>query len=1524
MFCKRSPKTRGIKLLKLRPRSKTFFSAVITLLLAAGLFLSLPVSQASAQEITAIDFNGDLLGKVIPDGKVVGFNNQLIGNVTADSLIVNFDGKLIGGVVPQGIAIGNDAKPLGKVSNDGSVRLASGQIVGKVLPNGLVVNDYFDIVGAVLFPGLVYSDDGKTVGRVTGEGLYTSLAGQQIGIVTPDGYAYRRVGSDFVLDGRLISSKMVVSLAGEFIGSVVPGGGVSDFEANTIGRIRANGFAYNEQGQVIGRIVKSGYAFDNNGFYLGFVTYNGEVVDSDKLVGRLRADGTVMDAENRIIGYSMDIAAAATDFRGKYIGRIMPEGNFARAKETTAVVGARGVIFSTDGTALGQISARGPVFDYKGSLAGHALPNGSVIALNGTPIGYMVFTTAYDLSGRIIGSVLKERLALNSQNQPVGLSGISAELISGNSKSYLSPYGFVFNQDGQLSGGSLPLGPLYNPAGNVLGQLSFDGTLQASSGIALGSVLNGGFAIDPQNRFLGKMLNAFLPVSTNGRLLGNFSQQNLIMNNALSVIAKVLPDNFIVSTDKASSPDYMPLAGNAYGQQLALNFKGDLLGYTDLLGNVNDLGGTKIGSVLQRGLVTDNNNLVIGALEDYSPVMNDSCEIIGVLTPRGDIRNFRGVYLGKILPGGLAVSDSASIIGHAVKMLPVIDFSGSVIGFSGIDGKLRNYAGEQLGCLNREGQVRNADHQILGRVAEAAPVIGFGLDIIGRTTLNGTVVDKNNLIIGYQQPDENVNSTAGLPLGALFRYKVAFNLDNKFMGRVLDDGTVVDDKLNNVGRVNFEGFVISQNRRSGYALNDFYVYDKNNSPIGYIARSGDVVSFANQNLGSINRGFLVDKDQNVLARGSRDYNIRDKSQIVLGRLLFNGDVIDSRGNVVGTLGKAGEILNRNNEVIAQASPLQYYSKVGTQHKRQMVFDKDGNFIGYLDENGNIVDRFGNIIGRIDENGNIIGADGKPAGEILNNRPVYDQEGDVIGLADSEGSVRDANGKIIAQIDEDGNARDASGNIIGGINSNWYEKAPSRPISQTTPDDSALKLLEGKQYRKSLGAALTPDGEYLGEIMEDGSVVDKDDNVVGRRMPDGLIIDDDGTLVGIEEIKKPDTSGMFVPPGTFGNGGAYGTGTGPAGNLGPGGGFGPGERYDPARQAALNAAMSERRKNISVGKISNGTRKEAFDGMQKDWTEQGIPKVISSWRVDLSEMIFADKPIPAVIARAIDSNNPAPITAFVERNVYAEEGRNVIIPAGSRLMGTLGGVTASQEATSESARVQISWERLIRPDGSLFVFQGLTADAQGRAGALGYVDQQLFKKYTLPVLTTSLTSATSYYMAPKEDSKYDNETPRQQAANDARQNFLNEMNQVFDEILADKSNIKPMTYIPAGTRIIVFPNTDLWLRTIERDQDESAMLQKPQIFIDDGKAAAEKKSKENENIRKQAGTPVTSDVVYEAEDAGVEKATPLLSTPKKAKKNTNTPNNPAYIAPPPPPSSSGASGSSGSSTSGTNNGVPALF
>lgn len=1501
---------------------KIFSGAFFCLLLSAN--------TLQAQEITAVDFNGDLLGKVIPDGKVVGFDNQLIGNVTADSLILNFDGRLIGGVIPQGVAIGNDTKLLGKVSNDGSVRLSSGKIIGKVLPNGLVINDYFDIIGAVLFPGLIYSDDGVTVGRLTGDGLYTNLKGQKIGFMTPDGYAYRQVGNDYVLDGRLISSKMVVSLTGEFIGSVVPGGAISNFDAETIGRIKANGFAYDNDNKIIGKIVRSGYAFDNNGFYLGFVTYNGEVTDNEKLVGHLRADGNIVNLDGAVVGYSVDIAATATDFKGKYLGRIMPDGNIARSKETVALMGARGLIIGSDGTALGQLIAGGPVFDYKGALKAHALSNGAVIALSGTTLGYALDNQAYDFSGRIIGANLPNSIVISNQNSFLGMNGINGILNTEDENKYISPFGYVFNAEGKVVGSSLPVASLYDTNGIRLGQIGLNGEAISNSNQKLGSLTGRGFVFDDRGLISGRNLDSYYAINTSGQRLGYFSQENLILDNNQQVIGKVLPDNSVIEAENAQSPNLVPQIGKAYASRLVLGMTGNLLGYVDVNAVIKDFSGSNVGHIVGRGLAVDNNNIVIGQLQEYTSVINEDCEIQGVITPRGDVENYREIHVGRVLGNGQALNDANSLLGYSVPLRPVVDFAGNIMGTPGFDGNVTSPAGENLGCINFRGQLKNADNAIIGQSFEYASVMDFGGRIIGRSILNGSIINNNGQPLGYQQPDGNVNATDGNPVGGLFNYKIAFDNNNRFMGRVQEDGGVINERGDVIGQVDFDGFVINKNQRLGYALNDFYVYDNDYRTLGYVSRSGDVLSFSNQNLGRIDRGFLLDSAKKVIARGNRDYHVRNLEKKVVGELNLNGEVIDIYGSVAGTLSNAGEIKNAAGEVIATATPLQYYSQVTAQKQKQMVFSKEGEFVGYLDETGNLLNKNGDVIGSTGADGNLLDMNGNVIEQLADKSPVYDKSGNVVGYANKDGVVTDANGKSIGRLDENGNLLDANGNIIGGIGANWYEKSPSKPadIGTSSNENPVIGLLENPKYRKSLGIALTPDGEYLGDIMEDGSVVDKEGNILGHRMPDGLVIDDEGNLIGTEEKKQigaseKEAGGIFVPPGTFGQGGAYGTGNGAAGNLGPGGGYGPGERYDPSRSAALSAAMSERRKNISVGKISNGMRKEAFDGMQKDWSEQGIGKVISSWPVDLSEMIFADKPIPAVISRAIDSNNPAPITAFVERNVYAEEGRNVIIPAGSRLVGTLGGVTASNEATSESARVQISWERLIRPDGSLFVFQGLTADAQGRAGALGYVDQQLFKKYTLPVMTTTLTSATSYMMAPDGNST-EGETPKQQAANDARQNFINEMNQVFDEILADKSNIRPMTYIPAGTRIIVFPNADLWLRTAERDQDPSLMLKKPEILIDDKKVASEKEADKYENIRRNS-TPVGSDVVYEADDAGVEaqKAPPLVDDGKKKNTKPKATGGTTYVAPPPPPSAPSYNNKNNSNIPADNS-IPALF
>lgn len=1554
-------------------------SGVRTLAFFSVLFFAAP---AAAIEITAIDFNGDLIGKVIPDGKVVSLDNQLIGNVTADSLIVNFDGELIGGVIPQGIAIGNDNKLLGKVSNDGSVRLASGKIVGKVLPNGLVVDDYFNVLGAVLFPGLIYSDDGKTVGRLTGDGLYTNLQGQQIGFVSPDGYAYRKVGNDYLLDGRLISSKMVISLDGAFIGSVSPGGNVTDFEAQTIGFVKANGYVYNENNQIIGQIVRSGFAFDNNGKYIGFVTYNGEVVNKDDLVGRIRADGRIADAKGEIIGFAVDLAATATDLEGRYLGRIMPGGSLAQAREVVGQVGPRGTVINKDGKIIGRLVNAGPVFNFRGALRAHALKSGAVISLEGTPLGNVRANLAYDNNGLVFGATLNNELVIAPGGKSLGMSGINASVMDGSERKFVSPFGFLFSSDGVLSGSTMTLAPVYNLTGAVIAYMMPNGSMYNKGVVALGRLTEAGINIDERNRILGRNIAADYAFSAAGELLGILSETNMVLDKGLKPKAKILPDNSVVKAGKNTEVNFNPQVGTASDQHLVLGVTGSLFGYADIDGAVRNPAGRVAGKVVDGGLVIDNSGLPVGETSGYKAVVDGDCALLGVVTPQGDIRNYRETFIGRMLWNGQAVSETGAVIGYQVIPGSVIDFNGNIQGTISPSGQVMAYGGELLGCIDKRGKLRNADGEIIGGQTEFYPVMNVNGVFIGRTVLDGTVVNEANEFIGYMQPNDNVNSKTGVPVGQLFKYRFAFDNDNNFLGRVGSDARVFNAKNEEVGKVEFGGAVLKDGKNIGYALYDMYVYDNDANVIGYITRDGNVLTVNGRKLGRIDKGFLINGENKVAGRGNRDFYIRNQNNVVLGELELNGSLVDSANHVIGSLKDNGRILDSNGNVLAIAKPLQYYSLLKELTEAEAarlaaekaeaerlaaeqaaaagnyvigddgyLRDANGNIIGRILPDGTVVDLNGNVIGHINENGEFVGLDGKVKGKTSKDGYVVgddgylrDANGNIIGRVLPDGTVVDLNGNVIGHINENGEFVGLDGKVMGKVNgggADWY----SKPVQiGAIPEIGVVGEEEMKKYRKSLGIALTPDGEYLGDIMDDGSVVDKKGNVVGKKMPDGLIIDDDGTLIGIEEVKKPDSSGMFVPAGTFGPGGAYGTGMGAGGNLGPGGGFGPGERYDPQRAAALAAAQNQRRQAMSVGKISSGIRPESFDGYQKNWDEQGIAKAVSSWRVNLSEMIFADKPIPAVIARSIDSNNPTPVTAFVERNVYAEEGRNVVIPAGSRLMGTLGGLTAGTETTSSSAKVQITWERLIRPDGSLFVFQGITGDAQGRGGALGYLDQQLFKKYTLPIMTTALTSYTSYIMAPKDDddSSSDTESPRQQAANDARQNFLQDMNRIFEQILADKTNIKPLTYVPAGTRIIVYPNIDLWLRTPERDEAEVAKnLSKRDVLIDDNKL--EQDRTDTQNRRKMGMTDAdraatAGSVVYEAEgtDAEAVAAPRLMDDSKvKSKKPAATAGAPALMpttpaggsTPPPPPSfSSGSSSSSSSSSSAakTDNSVPQLF
>ena len=1291
----------------------------------------LNMRYSAAAEITAIDFNGKVLGQVISSGMVINSEGNNIGYITADSLVVSDDGKILGGVLPQGIVMGNDNKLLGKISGDGIVRSFSGKELGRGLPNGLVINNKDEIIGAILFPGLIYSDNGSVVGRMTGAGTYTDLDGQELGFVSVGGYAYRKNNDEYVVDGKLLSSKMVVSIDGQFLGSVAPSGDVIDFEGKKVGNIHANGYVYNESEKIVGRIVSSGYVFDAEGQYIGFISYNGAAInDAGEEIGYYRADGKVTDKDGKTIGYVLNIAASVSDVRGNYLGRVIPEGMVIRGSEKIGHIGAKNYVYNDSGELIGQVIKTGPVFDALGNLKGEGMPNGTLVTSGGSVIGRTVGDYAYNTNGLMIGGFSKDLIAVNTYNKALGVSGVSGTINDGAEKDIISPFGYLLNEDKKIVGGNMPISAIYNLEGTVYSEVKPDGTLyRGAEGI---SITPAGVALS-KDGYVGSQLDYAFAFNQQGERLGYIMNNNTLMNNEGEIAYKITPNNYVIETLGQSENNVMPLSGYAGKNMVAISIGGDLLGYVRNDGQVTDLSGNTKGRLMYGDYVADSSGSTSGKAIPFVSVQNDKCDAIGVMNGHGDIINGREIIVGRVLANGQAISDAGSYLGYGVIGKTLIDFDGNVKGVvnngSGLD-----YIGNNLGCINRKGIITDDTNKWKYGLVVQDSVIDFDNDIIGQVQADGSVVNAKNTIIGYMQPNGNVVSKSKKVLGNVMRYKVAFDEQNKFLGMVKNSGAVIGENGKNVGQVMFDGSVVFEGETVGYALYDFYAYDENFIVYGYFAKDGTVLSSVGSKLGELEHGFVIDRDNKPVARGNRDYTIRDVSHNALGELGFDGNVRDYDNQNIGYVGEAGEIKNSNGDVIARANSLQYYHG-------QYSYSKDTGAEDWAD-----------------------------------NKKV--------GVQD--------------------------------------ETQPQK--QERRSDGSRAKDLS----KKIIGIALSPDGDIIGDIYEDNTVRDANGVQKGFRTSDGIIVDMDYNPIGIEEIKRTSADSMFVPAGTFGNGNAYGIGSQPS-NLGPGGGFGQGERYDPARARALSQLQQMRRKNISVKPISSGFEISSFTGYEEDgWP--GASKNISSWRVDMSQMILEDKPIPAVLARSVYAsdgfNQNVPVTAIVERNIYAEDGRNIIIPAGSRAIGMVSGSGASTGGNSGGAvKIGISWKRIIRPDGAQFLLSSAqTADAQGRAGAIGYLDEQLLKKYGTPMMMTMLESAITYTTAASKGITQDNSngttttSDKADAANQARENFLEQMNEIFRKIMEDKANIRSVTYVPAGTRIIIFPNEDLWLNSEKRNTE----------------------------------------------------------------------------------------------------------
>jgi type IV secretion system protein VirB10 len=200
-------------------------------------------------------------------------------------------------------------------------------------------------------------------------------------------------------------------------------------------------------------------------------------------------------------------------------------------------------------------------------------------------------------------------------------------------------------------------------------------------------------------------------------------------------------------------------------------------------------------------------------------------------------------------------------------------------------------------------------------------------------------------------------------------------------------------------------------------------------------------------------------------------------------------------------------------------------------------------------------------------------------------------------------------------------------------------------------------------------------------------------------------------------------------------------------------------------------------------------------------------------------------IRGVLETAVQTDLPGMVRAVTTEDVWSFDGRRVLIPAGSRMIGEYNaGVEQNQK------RAFIVWNRLLRADGVSLNLGSIGTDELGVSGSAGDVDNHYFAKYGTAIVLSFLsigaqaaadTSSRNYNTGPITTQITDPTTgkttvntvyPDSGVGRDLGSKAIaasaQSLNQLGQEALRSTMNIKPTISINQGTPVAIFVRRDL--------------------------------------------------------------------------------------------------------------------
>ncbi len=248
-------------------------------------------------------------------------------------------------------------------------------------------------------------------------------------------------------------------------------------------------------------------------------------------------------------------------------------------------------------------------------------------------------------------------------------------------------------------------------------------------------------------------------------------------------------------------------------------------------------------------------------------------------------------------------------------------------------------------------------------------------------------------------------------------------------------------------------------------------------------------------------------------------------------------------------------------------------------------------------------------------------------------------------------------------------------------------------------------------------------------------------------------------------------------------------------------------------------------------LKQKNKKNAHDFIFMD-TDLDVEKedeksVISATRIQNPENVVSQgRIIDAVLETAVNSSISGQVRAIVTRDVYAEVGRNVLVPKGTRLYGEYGAASTSASGAAGSGanvggRIVIKWSRIMRPDNVSASIDSYASDQFGRSGVSGQVDSNYIGGIassvllsTIPLVTTIVANAITNTnpQTVTVGASTGSTTVVQDPVNIATQAFTKSVGTVIADITKNAINTQPIITLDQGTRVKVLVNKDIKLPT----------------------------------------------------------------------------------------------------------------